>query len=265
MIVWGLLLASLGVAGMALAQEGPEVAEVIALTGQAEIQSAGTAFRPAQLRDRLRVGDVIRTLAQSRAKLLFQDESVTVLGEKTTLEINRFHFDRRTQERLGVLKALEGRLRFLVQRIKGAPQPTMTIESEVLSVGVRGTDGILEIGMQHRVYLLESEHPLNIQNKFTGQTLNLLPLQFVSADKQRPMQVGPITPEMLDRLTQQFRVSFSLPPKNIYDPGAPPVQMSLAGPGEGATTALPPVTQQPLPLLHFTIETGHHGNQPPQP
>ncbi len=250
-------------AGTVWAQEAKEVAELIAITGQAEVKTANASYRPAQVRDKLRVGDTVRTLEKSRAKLLFQDESVTVLGEKTTLEISQFLFNSRTQERTGVLKTIEGKIRFIVQRISGAPQPAMTIESEVLSVGVRGTDGILETGSQHKVYLLESENPLSVKNKFTGQTMDLPPMQFIIADKKKPFQINPITPELLDSLLQQFRLTYDFTPKNLLSPGAPPETATMTGPGQGEGVTLPPVTQPPLPTLHFGGQGGKSG--PPQP
>lgn len=156
----GIFLTYFFLTGAVLAQEGQSAAELIALNGSAEVKAGGGGFRPAQVRDRLNVGDTIRTLEQSKAKLLFQDESVTVLGEKTTFEISQFHYNAKTQQRQSVLKTIEGKIRFTVQKISGAPPPDMTIESEVLSVGVRGTDGILETGQQHTVYLLEASAPL---------------------------------------------------------------------------------------------------------
>ncbi|MGQ9920445.1 MAG: FecR family protein [Desulfobacca sp.] len=262
-LLWaGLILVAMLLGGSVSAQEGQFVAELIAITGQAEVKTANASYRPAQVRDKLRVGDTVRTLEQSRAKLLFIDESVTLLGEKTTLEITKFLFNRSTQERTGVLKTIEGRIRFLVQRISGAPQPAMTIESEVLSVGIRGTDGILETGPQHKVYLLESENPLSVQNKFTGQTMELLPMQFIIADKKRPFQINPITPEMLDSLIKQFRLSYEFTPKNLLSPGEATDMATMNGPGEGEGVTLPPVTQQPLSTMHFT---GRGSPTPPQP
>ncbi len=244
-----LLLGLLG-GGIGYAQADSSVAEVIAIMGQAEVRAAGAPWRAAQLRDKLQVGDAIRTQEQSRAKLLFMDDSVTVLGEKTTLEISQFLMDARTKERTGLLKAVEGRIRFLIQQIPGAPAPAMTIESAVLSVGVRGTDGILETGAWHKVYLLESAEPLTVKHKFTGQIMLLLPGQFITADAKGPMQINPITPDILDRLVKQFRLTYDFTPKNLVDPGEPPDTANLQEPGAGLANTLPPVIQQTLPLLH---------------
>lgn len=241
------------------------MAELIALTGQAELKAASASYRPAQVRDKLQVGDTIRTLEKSRVKLLFQDESVTILGEKTTLEISKYLIDAKTQKRSGILKTVEGKIRFLVRRISGAPQPDMTIESEVLSVGVRGTDGILETGPKHKVYLLESENPLTVKNKFTGQVMELQIMQFLTADKQQPFQINPITPAMLEKLTKEFRLTYDFTPKNLISPEIPTGAVTLTGPNAPDTTTLPPVTQQPLPTTHLSPYSHSHGHEPLPP
>lgn len=243
--------------GMVWAQEGQSAAELIALNGGAEVKAGGGSFRPAQVRDRLNVGDTIRTLEKSKAKLLFQDESVTVLGEKTTFEISQFHYNAKTQQRQSVLKTIEGKIRFTVQKISGAPPPDMTIESEVLSVGVRGTDGILETGQQHTVYLLEAAAPLLVKNKSTGESIKLPPMQFASAGKFLPFQINTITPAMYQRLVKEFRLSHAVEPKNLLAPEAPSGVFVLNNPGETPTTTLPPVTQPPLPAMHLPPVVQH--------
>jgi hypothetical protein len=259
-----LLLGLLG-GGVGYAQDGSAVAEIIAIMGQAEVKAAGASWRAAQLRDKLQIGDTVRTQEQSRAKLLFMDDSVTVLGEKTTLEISRFLMDARTKERTGLLKAVEGRLRFLIQQIPGAPAPAITIESAVLAVGVRGTDGILETGSWHKVYLLESAEPLTVKHKVTGQIMKLWPGQFLTADAKGPMQINPITPDILDSLIKQFRLTYDFTPKNLVDPGAPPDIAALQEPGTGLVNPLPPVIQQPLPLLHSPKKFQGFKPAPPSP
>lgn len=250
--------------GVARAQEGRAAAEVIAINGQAEVKPSGAAFRPAVLKDRLQVGDTVRTLEKSKARLLFQDDSVTVLAEKTTLEISQFSFNAATQQRQSLLKALEGKIRFTVQKITGGPPPDMTIETEVLSVGVRGTDGILETGQQNKVYLLEALTPLILTNKSTGQTINLPPMQYAVAEKFKPFQVFPITPELYQRLVEQFRLSHIYEPQNLVAPQPPASPFVLGKPGDPpGGTSLPPVTQQPLPSAGQILR-GHQESFPPE-
>ena len=267
MLLFGGLWLAVGLlwSGWAWAQERPWAAELIALIGEAEIKPAGGGYRPAHLRDKLRLGDAIRTGEKSRAKLIFQDDSVTVLAEKTTLEITTFHFDAVTKKRRGLLKTLEGKIRFLVQQIPGTPQPDLKVESEVLSVGIRGTDGILETGKQHKVYLLESENPLQITNKSTGQTTDLQVMQFLVTEKKGPLQIFPISPDLLEKLLQEFRLAYDFIPKNLLAPGSAPESMIPGGPEETGIDTQPPVIQPPLPALHFQGSGGKGGGKPLPP
>ena len=97
----------------------------------------------------------------------------------------------------------------------------MAIETETLTVGIRGTDGILEAAQQNKVYLLEADVPLRVKNKFTGETIELPPRQFALADKFKPFQINTITPEMYQRLIKEFRLSHIFEPKNLVSPETP--------------------------------------------
>ena len=255
-----ILLAYFIFAGVVFAQEGQFAAEVIAINGQAEIKSGGGPYQPAKVRDRLNVGDTIRTLEKSRAKLLFRDESVTVLGDKTTFEINQFNYDPATKQQTSLLKTLEGKIRFTVQKIAGAPDPNTIIETQIMSVGIRGTDGILDSSEPNKVYLFEAAFPLLLKNKFTGQTTNLPPMQYAVAGKTTPFQLNAITPQILEKLFKEFRLAYTLEPKNLINPVQQPYRsFLLAKPGEVPAVPLPPVVQQPLPAWHnYNARTVHN-------
>jgi len=260
-----LSLVFLGLAGELPAQDNQPVAELIALTGRAEIKAAAeAAFRPAQLQDRLSAPDTIRTLAEARAKLLFQDESVVILNEKTTLEISRYLFDEKAGRRDSLLKTAGGKLRFIVHKFFGAPQPDFTLETETLVVGVRGTDGILESFQQDTVYLLEAGAPLQLKNKFTGQVMDLSPMHFVVAAKDKPFQVNVITPQIYERLIKEYRLSYDFEPKNLAAPEPPSKPQLLGADADKTRLTQPPVTQPPLPTLHMS-PSGRPGPTPHPP
>lgn len=251
LIIWFTVLSACLVSAPTVsAQEGTYAAEVIAISGQAEIKAGGGPYQPAKLRDRLHNGDSLRTFEKSRAKVLFRDESVTVLGEKTTFEISNFNYDPATGRRQSLLKTVEGKIRFTIQKLAGAPDPNTVIETETLSVGVRGTDGILDVSELNKIYLFESALPLLLKNKFTGQTINLLPMQFAVTGKNKPFQIDAITPQMLENLFKEFRLAYTLEPKNLVNPTPPPFRsFTLPNPNQMPLT-LPPVVQQPLPVWH---------------
>ncbi|MFP3868286.1 MAG: FecR domain-containing protein [Desulfobacteraceae bacterium] len=250
--LWCCLIISLAVAPTLLAQELKPAAEIIALTGQAEIKpAADPSFQVAQLKDQLFPRDQIRTLAESKAKLWCQDESILVLGEKTTLEIAQYLVDETAGRRQSLLRALTGKMRFIVHKFFEADLSDFTIETPTTIIGVRGTDGIVKLDEQDQVYLLEAINPLSVKNKSTGEQLDLKPMTFAILEAAKPIQVKPITPVMYKSLTEEFQLSYDYDPENLTQPPSPLVGDDTKKPA----TALPPVDQAPLPVIHPKEET----------
>ena len=51
-------------------------------------------------------------------------------------------------------------MRFVVHKFFQAPEPDYTIETPTTIIGVRATDGVVEIATGDQVYLLEAINPL---------------------------------------------------------------------------------------------------------
>ena len=139
------LVSFLAVSQTAPAQQRQPAAELIALVGKAEIKSPGeTQFRPAKLQDKLYPQDQIRTLKDSRAKLFFQDESILVLSDDTTLDIAKFQMNSQGQRESALMKLVHGAVRFIVQKVAAGVTPNFEIQGKTAIMGIRGTDGIFE-------------------------------------------------------------------------------------------------------------------------
>jgi hypothetical protein len=192
----------------ASAQERQPAAELIALYGQAEIKSPGEArFRPAKLKDALYSQDQIRTLADSRAKLFFQDESILILSENTTLDIAKFQMTPQGQRESALMKVLHGSLRFIVHKIAAGVPPNLEIHGITAVMGIRGTDGVFETRSPDVIYFLSGTNALVIRNTTTGQTLILSANNFIAVNPGQPMRIQMITPPMRQQLIQTFRVA----------------------------------------------------------
>ncbi|MDD3579603.1 MAG: FecR family protein [Desulfobacca sp.] len=247
-VLWSCLVIIITAAQGVSAQDRQPAAEIIALTGQAEIKTpTDQSFKTAQLRAKLYPRDQIRTLAKSKAKLWCQDESVLILGENTTLEIAQYLIDEATGQRQSLLRTLTGKLRFVVHKFYKAPEPDYTIETPMTIIGVRGTDGVVEIATGDQVYLLEATKPLSLKNKTTGEMLDLKPMNFAICEAHKAFQVKPITPAIYQRLTQEFQLSHDTDPENLVQP-PPPLEAGVE-PGKPATI-LPPVDQAPFSVIH---------------
>jgi hypothetical protein len=190
------------------AQKGKPAAELIALMGNAEIKSQDeTQFRPAKLKDALYAQDQIRTLEGSRAKLWFQDESILVLSEKTTIDIAKFQTDNEGRRQSALMKILEGSMRFIVHKFYSGTGPNFEIQGATAVVGIRGTDGVIETHSPDNIFLLSGQHALDVFNKTTGQRIILGAGNFVLAGVGKTMSIKPITPEMRHRLMGNFRLA----------------------------------------------------------
>ena len=229
--LWGLMMLWVGAGlltaiGPAAAQDRQPVAELIALAGSAEIKSPGDSqFRPAKVKDGLHAQDQFRTLANSRAKLFFTDESILVLSDNTTIDIANFQMTPRGERRSALMKILHGSLRFIVTKSVPGDQPNFEIQGTTAVMGVRGTDGVFETRSPDVIYFLYGRSTLLIRNLTTGERSSLSPNNFISAIPGQPLRPGIISPAMRQRLMGSFHVTQRVTPTNVSQPPPPPADL----------------------------------------
>jgi len=263
-LCWWMTLVLCGVIFLATsrtapAQERQPAAELIALVGTAEIKSPGDPqFRPAKLKDKLYQQDQFRTLADSRAKLFFKDESILVLSDNTTIDIAKFQLNPKGERQSAFMKILHGSMRFIVTKISAADKPDFEIEGKTAVMGIRGTDGIFESRSPDNIHYLGGRNPLVILNKTTGQTLNLAPNNTASSAANQPIRTAPITPAMRQQLIGSFQVSQGgSPPPTVTAP--PPVLLQTQISRPQAMTLGNPMIPQTNPVLN-TLNPGAQGS-----
>jgi hypothetical protein len=182
-----------------------------------------------------------RTLANSRAKLFFQDETILVLSDNTTIDIANFQMTPQGQRQSALMKILHGSMRFIVTKVIPGAEPNFEIQGTTATLGVRGTDGIFETRSPDVIYFLSGRTTLTILNNTTGQRLTLTPNNFISAIPGQPMRTGIITPGMRKRLMRSFQVAQSSPPPTVTQP--PPLSAGLQAKLQGQE-GQPPVGQE---------------------
>jgi hypothetical protein len=231
---WWLILSCCLVSFLAGSQTAPAqqrqpAAELIALVGKVEIKSPGeTQFRPAKLQDKIYPQDQIRTLKDSRAKLFFQDESILVLSDDTTLDIAKFQMTSQGKRESALLKLVHGAVRFIVQKVEAGVTPNFEIQGKTAVMGIRGTDGIFESRSPDRIVFLGGAGAIIIRNLTTGQSITITPGQWVISGPGKKMQTGPVTPMMRQQLAPYFRLSAAFTPDILYNlPPPPPALMAL--------------------------------------
>ncbi len=217
------LVTFLAMSQSAPAQERKPAAELIALMGQVEIKSPGEAqFRPAKLQDKLYPQDQIRTLKDSRAKLFFQDESILILSDDTTLDIAKFQMDSKGQRQSALIKLMNGAVRFIVQQAAASVTPNFEIQGTTAVMGIRGTEGIIENRSPTRIIFTGGRGSIVLRDLATGQTLTITPGQWVITTPGGKIQTGPVTALMRLQLAPFFRLTQSFVPDNVSSGGPVP-------------------------------------------
>jgi len=125
------------VVGSPVAARAESVATIVALQGSLEIQQ-GKAWAPLGMGDEVNRGAHLRTGTGTRAKLLFQDDTVIDLGASSNLDIETF--ETQAGKRQATLRLGKGKLHAWVGEHYKAAKARFEIETPTAVAGVRGTE-----------------------------------------------------------------------------------------------------------------------------
>jgi FecR protein len=133
-----------GVRYPAAAQAAQEVATIAAVVGGAELQRAGGGgWQLAVVGSALFAGDRVRTRPASRAKLVFQDDSVVDIGPATEIRIGKQVFNPTAHKYASAVSLVTGKIRALVSEYYSTPGAHYEIETPTAVAGVRGTEFVV--------------------------------------------------------------------------------------------------------------------------
>lgn len=220
-VIWASMVGSATIAIPGVqAQERQPAAEIIALVGDAEIKSpAESQFRKAKLKDPLFPQDQIRTLANSRAKLWFKDETILMLAESTTLDISKFQMDNQGRRQNALFKVMEGTMRFIVHKFYSGMPPGVEVAGTTAVMGIRGTDCVIEVHSPD-LFLNIGNTPAVVSDLATGQSITLPPGVWARIILGQPITTGTITPFMLRQYTNRTQSGHTQVPDNVSAPPA---------------------------------------------
>jgi hypothetical protein len=233
------------------ATTAPYVAELIGINGQVQTRLGSQSFAAAVLLQRLGVRDAVRTQAASKAKLSFIDQSIAVLGEKTTLEISQYRLREAEGPPQRALKIIAGKARVIVHKFFGwsSAEADYTIDTPTIGVGIRGTDLVVAVqGGTDYVYLFQAGAPLKLRSKSTGEEVDLRPGFYAMSQAGRPIRIAPLSDELKRQLLRELSLAFEVRPLGVaVEPEAPPERLERTQPDIGPSRALPPVYTPPVP------------------
>jgi hypothetical protein len=160
------LLASLG----ANAADGAAVGKVSDVDGTTEIVSAGASAAAAK-GAAVRMNDELLTGADGRLQVTFRDNTMLTLSENARVVIDRYMYD--PEQGVGdvLLTTTQGAFRFATGKMKELTEKSITVETPVAQVGVRGTEfwgG--PVDGEYSVLLLAGE--VNVRNEAGTVVLN---------------------------------------------------------------------------------------------
>ena len=111
---------------------------VAAAKGEAQVVRGGQP-QAALLGMAVEVGDLLKTGAKARLKVLLSDDSVLSLGSNSEVKVTEHLYDATGGQRVTRLDLVSGMLRALVQKSVGEQRANFEIQTHNAVAGVRGT------------------------------------------------------------------------------------------------------------------------------
>ena len=127
-----------------------QTAAATAAAGMAKIVTGDVRVSDTQGERTLKSGDAVfenaRLIAgkQSSASVVLRDGTTLVLSENSQLNIQTFTFDATTQNGGMLVNLLQGSMRMLTGLIAKLNPEAIQVKTKTLSVGIRGTDFIVD-------------------------------------------------------------------------------------------------------------------------
>jgi hypothetical protein len=97
------------------------------------------AAMPVKLRESVYFKDVIETQADSRAKALFEDDSILTVGENSRVEVSEYIYDPANNQRSSVLRMIQGKARALVGKLFAGMGSRFEVHTPTAVAAARGT------------------------------------------------------------------------------------------------------------------------------
>ena len=145
-----LVLATAGLMALSSTLALAQTAASAAAAGIAKIVTGDVRVNDAQGERALKSGDAVfenaRLIAgkQSSASVVLRDGTTLVLSENSQFNIQTFSFDATTQNGGMLVNLLQGSMRMLTGLIAKLNPEAIQVKTKTLSVGIRGTDFIVD-------------------------------------------------------------------------------------------------------------------------
>lgn len=186
------------------AQSATKVGVLSEVRGTVEILHEGeVSFKSVRQYDDVFEKDKIRTGPDGRAKILYDDDSMTVLAENSAIEIRQYELTQDKKRKQSVIGLLQGKLRFIVTKYLSKESSNFRVQTPTAVLGVRGSDSVAILeGDTTKAYHLFGD--LEITNSVTGEKLVIKSGQWAVIFPDGRMITGTIGPEELKEILGFF-------------------------------------------------------------
>jgi hypothetical protein len=141
-------LAGVALASIASFALAADVAGMVkTLKGQASIERAGKTL-PVSIGDPVLEGDQVSTGADASIGITLRDDTLLAAGAHSTLQIKRFAFNPTTHDGQLDSTVKRGTLAVISGKIAHAHPDAVQFSTSTLTLGVRGTEFIIDAGEQ---------------------------------------------------------------------------------------------------------------------
>jgi len=117
---------------------------VKSVRGDVKLLSAAASARNAVPGDALASVDRIVTGPDSSASVVLRDDTTLVVGPSSRLDLKQFHFDATTHEGGLLVSLLRGSMRMITGLIGKTNPDAVRVETQTATIGIRGTDFIVQ-------------------------------------------------------------------------------------------------------------------------
>ncbi len=186
------------------AHSAQKVGVLTEVQGTVEILHEGeTSFKMAKRYDEVFEKDKVRTGPDGRAKILYEDDSMTVLAENSAIEIRQYELTSDKKRKQSVIGLLQGKLRFIVTKYLSKESSNFRVQTPTAVLGVRGSDSIAMLeGDTTKAYHIFGD--LEITNSVTGEKLVIKSGQFAIIFPDGRVITGTIGTEELKEILGFF-------------------------------------------------------------
>ncbi len=243
LLIIGCWLIVTGLSGIALAKD--DVGTVVAVKGKAIIDRDKRTTE-AKAKDSILFNDTVSTLEVSRAKMLFIDDSILTLGEKSKVVINEFVYSKDKGGR-SIISLIDGKMRSIVGKTN------FEVHTPTAVAAARGTIMLFEIGVKDGkkfTTMICHEGEFYVRSKYPGivGSVTLKAGMILTVFDGEPLPSPVIAPAgESERLLMETDIGHQL-----TIPPPPAISVMPVGVAIELPVILPPIEQQP-PTTHTPV------------